>query len=249
MVRGRDRSRSRPGGGAILASVAIHLFAGAGLWALGFSAEPPLPPLTVYRVNIVSPPPAELGPPVAVRSTEAAQPEPEPQPQRQPERPPEPAAVIPEPEPEPEPQPSPPAAEPDPEPAGDDEPEPEPAPSAPPRGANPDPDATTSGDGVTVRIEGEVFPFPDYLSNIALQIGRYFRWTGRPGLSAELYFVIERDGSISDIRVLRASGEFAFDLEARAAIEHAGNRRAFGPLPEGFGSDRLPVAFYFEPAR
>lgn len=252
MLRDRGGRRSGPGSGVVLASVALHLVFGAGVWALGFTLEPPLPPLKVYRVNIVSPPPAELGPPVPVSAADAAPPEPEPQPAPDPEpqpppRPepnPDPGPVAVQ-QPEPEPRQEPPAPEPEREPAE----EPRPAPATPPRGANPDPDATTSGEGVNVRIDGEAFPYPEYLSNIALQIGRYFRWTGRSGLTAELYFVIERDGSVSDIRVLRPSGDIAFDLEARAAIEHAGNRRAFGRLPDGFSSDRLPVAFYFEPAR
>ena len=226
--------------------MALHLVFGAGVWALGFTLEPPLPPLKVYRVNIVSPPPAELGPPVPVSAADAAPPEPEPQPA--PRR--APAAASAEPNP-------------DPGPVAVQQPEPEPSSRRLPSGGNrrrsrpaprhasrrePDPDATTSGEGVNVRIDGEAFPYPEYLSNIALQIGRYFRWTGRSG-SQPILLRHRADGSVSDIRVLRPSGDIAFDLEARAAIEHAGNRRAFGRLPDGFSSDRLPVAFYFEPAR
>lgn len=255
MLRTREVRRTRPGGSVVLASVGLHAVVALAFWALGIDAEPPLPPLEVYRVNIVSPPPAELGPPVPVQAAEVDQAEPEPTaPEPEPEPSPDPAPVKPDPDPEPDPdpvvtQPS----DPEPEPSPPSEPDPPEEPrsesAAPARGVNPDPDSDTSGEGVNVRIDGEAFPYPDYLSNIAIQIGRYFRWQGRSGLSAEVYFVIEDDGSVSDIQVLRPSGDFAFDLEARAAIEHAGKRRAFGALPEGFGAERLPVAFYFEPAR
>jgi hypothetical protein len=43
------------------------------------------------------------------------------------------------------------------------------------------------------------------------------------------------------------SGSFAFDLDAQGAVEAAGNARAFGPLPDGWEADVLPVSFYFKP--
>ena len=56
-----------------------------------------------------------------------------------------------------------------------------------------------------------------------------------------------RDGSVRRIRVLKKSGNINFDLEAVSAIEQAGKRGAFGPLPPGWVNDRLPVAFSFLP--
>jgi hypothetical protein len=43
------------------------------------------------------------------------------------------------------------------------------------------------------------------------------------------------------------SGSFSFDLEAQGAIEAASG--AFGPLPEGYVNDVLPVSFFFDPQR
>jgi hypothetical protein len=37
---------------------------------------------------------------------------------------------------------------------------------------------------------------------------------------------------VSDVRVVRKSGSYGFDLEARGAVEAAGEARAFGRLPE-----------------
>ena len=42
---------------------------------------------------------------------------------------------------------------------------------------------------------------------------------------------------------MKRSGNYAFDLEARGAIESAGTAKAFGPLPGGFKADVLPVSF------
>ena len=45
-------------------------------------------------------------------------------------------------------------------------------------------------------------------------------------------FTIMRDGSVRDIRVLRTSRSYSFDLEAQGAIEKASEDLAFGPLPK-----------------
>ena len=112
----------------------------------------------------------------------------------------------------------------------------------------PDTKPSTGTDRTTVKTEGVEFPFPEYLRNIVRQI--YRRWQ-RPGgnvkLSAEVLFFIRRDGSVSDIQFTKRSGNFAFDLEAEGAVEAAANSGAFGPLPDGFPSDILPVTFFFNP--
>jgi len=58
-------------------------------------------------------------------------------------------------------------------------------------------------------------------------------------------FLIRRDGTISGFRFVQRSGSFAFDLEAQGAVESAASR--FGPLPDGFRDDVLPVMFSFDP--
>ena len=104
-------------------------------------------------------------------------------------------------------------------------------------------------DALDMSLEGAEFAYPDYLENIVTQIHRYFRWTGTSRPSCEVYFVINRDGSVGDIRIVRRSGNAAFDFEAIGAIEQAGRRRAFGPLPDKFPGDRLPLRFEFKPPR
>jgi hypothetical protein len=43
------------------------------------------------------------------------------------------------------------------------------------------------------------------------------------------------------------SGNYEFDQEAMGAIEAAARVNAFGPLPDGFADDVLPVIFSFDP--
>ncbi len=105
-------------------------------------------------------------------------------------------------------------------------------------------------EGTPVRLEGAPFPYPEYLANIILQIKRHWRPpTGGQQLRAELAFAILRDGSIDDVVWVRRSGVPGFDLEARGAIETAGRRRVFGPLPEDYPSEQLRVSFFFDPTR
>ncbi len=102
-------------------------------------------------------------------------------------------------------------------------------------------------DVTNMLVEGIQFPFPGYLENIQRQISLVFNWEKGGDLVMEVRFVIHRDGSVTDIVPLSASGNRQFDREGRGAIEAVGNSRAFGPLPGGFSDDVLPVYFTFRP--
>jgi protein TonB len=99
-----------------------------------------------------------------------------------------------------------------------------------------------------VRTEGIEFPYPGYLSNIVRQIALNFHpGDPRAPLRAEVRFLIHRDGAVSDLAFVTRSGNYAFDLDALGAVEQAGSRRLFGPLPAGYLDDVLPVIFSFDP--
>jgi len=220
------RARRGPGRGAFAASLGLHAAFVLLFVASGLRPQPELPEFRVYRVNIVSPPPQVLGDP-------------------EPPKPETPKVVQERPvEAPPKPQPKAPPVQ---RPTVREEPKPKQE-TKPAQGRNPEPEAKVSGEGLNLQIDGESFPYPEYLANIVTQIHRYFRWTGASGLTAEVYFVIRRDGSVADIRLLRGSGNLEFDYEAMGAIEAVATRGLFGPLPEGFKQDRLPVAFRFRPA-
>jgi outer membrane biosynthesis protein TonB len=81
------------------------------------------------------------------------------------------------------------------------------------------------------------------------QIQRHFRLPGTSAGVADVYFAINRDGSISGLRLVSSTGGPGFRLAVMEAVEQAGRNRAFGPLPEVYQADQLPVSFYFRPAR
>ena len=206
-------------------TVAVHA---AGLFLLMAAARPqPLPP-PVYAVELVAAPRAA---PQRRRPPEAT-----PRPVEQPKRaPPEPQAER----------------TPDPVPVPVQEVEAEPAPeTAPQEQALPDEAPSTGTAPASVETPGLVFKYPQYLENIVAQV--YRRWD-RPRsnapLRAEVFFIILRDGTVRDLRFITRSGNFTFDLGAQGAIEAAANAGAFGPLPDRFEEDVLPVSFFFTPRR
>lgn len=223
--------RAAPSGSraiALAGTLLVHAGAGALLFAAGAQDRVSLPP--AYRVRLV------------------AAPEPDPQARRAPEAVDRPAES-----------PAPPAPKQPPRNTAAKAPAPreadarprEAAPRTTPRNAPlPGEKPSTGSDVATVSTEGIEFPFPEYLQNIVSQVLR--RWE-RPQqatpLEAEVSFFVHRDGSVTDLRFVRRSGNFAFDLEAQGAVEEAGRFRAFGELPVGWGSDVLFVRFFFSGQR
>ena len=118
------------------------------------------------------------------------------------------------------------------------------APVTPPPGEAP----STGTDIATIKTPGLEFPFPEYLRNIVSQVYRNWdRDAAKQNSFAEISFLILRDGTVRDIRFVTRSGSFSFDLSAQGAIEASANSRAFGPLPDGWEADVLPVTFQFKP--
>jgi outer membrane biosynthesis protein TonB len=222
--RGDGRSKLAGGIGTILVHAAAAGFLFSQVRASG--ATPP-----VYSVSLVAAP----APTERKRIAREAVPTP---PQEKP------APVKPKPTPPPK---KPSKPEPKPPPTTDPNREPPPptaAPVAPAKGETP----STGTDAATIKTPGLEFPYPEYLRNIVNQV--YQRWDrddARQNSFAEISFLIRRDGSVHDIRFVTRSGSFAFDLGAQGAIEAAGNTLAFGPLPDGWEADVLPVSFYFKP--
>ena len=266
------RHSSRRLAGSIGASALLHVVVIVALSLRASRHGPPAPP--VYRVDLVAAPPgaraigtvAPEPPPATVAPTPepAATPAPTPpRPETRPREMPAPAAA------KPAPKPPPPDATPVPpaptkaaaKPAKPTAKPPAKAPATPPKTpAKPDPTAPAGpragggpeggrgADVANVHIAGLDFPYSGYLTNIVRQVALRFTPPNRSSvLQADVSFLIHRDGSVSDVRVAKGSGSYAFDLEARGAVEAAGEARAFGPLPSGFNADVLPVTFSFDP--
>jgi outer membrane biosynthesis protein TonB len=216
---------SRGGSVALATTAAIHALVGLAIFRAPAVSTASLPP--VYRVELVAAPRPEVGTRPAPQAVDrpAEQPAPAPAARR-----PTVAEAPPPPEPTAEREPAPRTT-----------PEQEPLPGEKP---------STGSDPATVKVEGQEFPYPEYLRNIVAQV--YRRWqrpSGNAALKAEVLFLVHRDGSISNLQFVTRSGSFTFDLEAQGAIEAAASAHAFGPLPEGYGNDVLPVSFFFDPLR
>jgi protein TonB len=226
----RVRYKRAAGNPAIgfVGTVLVHA-AAVGFLVVTVKSGPDFPP--VYAVNLVAAPAPSSNPRPAPEAVE-----------RPAEEPPAPAPPKPAPareQPKPAPVPRQPQPQQQREPAPRTQSTQTPAPGETPG---------TGNDAVTVKTPGLAFPFPGYLENIYNQI--YRRWERPMGsnLSAEVTFLIMRDGSVRDLRFSRSSGNFSFDLSAQGAVEAAGNTKAFGPLPDGFEADVLLVSFFFSPA-
>lgn len=231
----RERGLALP----VIVSLLVHGALVAAAFSLRPDAEPPMPP--VYRVNLVAAPPGPRAIGVVQPPTQEASP-PEPTPP-----PPRPVAEVAEAVPTAKPAPAPrrTPAKSTPTQASTDRPKT--APATQPR-AGGGPEGGTGSDVATVRTPGIEFPYGGYLDNIVRQLVLRFRPSGNRTLVADVRFLIRRDGSVSDIRVVRSSGVYTFDMEAQGAIEAAGQARAFGPLPRGFSDDVLPVTISFTPS-
>jgi hypothetical protein len=104
-------------------------------------------------------------------------------------------------------------------------------------------------DLANVDLGGTDFPYPAYQRNIVNRIAENFRTVER-GKSAEVQFIIRRDGSVDpdQMQLVTRSGSYTFDNAAMGAIEAAANKKLFGPLPADFKNDALTVIFRFDPA-
>ena len=224
--------RDRPGVAIGLAGTTlVHgALVAAILVASAVSASPrPLPP--AYAVELVAAPRPDpqirRAPPEALPTPPAEKP----------------APIKPPPKAKPVPKPPEPKTPPRPEPDTKEPPAKTRAPVEPLPGETP----STGTDVANVKTPGLEFPYPEYLRNLVSQIYRRWDRSGQSGRRAEFTFLILRDGTVREIKTLRSSGNFAFDLDAQGAIESAANAKAFGPLPDGYPSDVLPITFYFAP--
>jgi protein TonB len=233
--RVRERARLAPTLGV---SLLLHLAVAVPLILARPARAPARPP--IYRVDLIAAPP---GP----RQEGIVSPQPQAQPQ-------EPAPTPPRAQRQPKEMPAPPTERP---PARTRTPParatPTPAPTTTPPQTAP---AQQAGGGqtgdrgtdvATVRTEGIEFPYPAYLQNIVRQIAQRFDPPRRGALSAEVTFLLRRDGSVADIRISTRSGNFEFDQDAMGAVEAAARANAFGPLPDGYPDNVIPIIFSFDP--
>lgn len=223
------RRRARADPVAALGSFLIHAV-GIGVAFGVVASRPDVTQFVSYNIELVSMPGPKLGDLVveAPESPPAEAPPPTPQPvvkeapkkeppKREADKPAEPSKALPRPT------------------------------QAKPNPSGGDASGGESADAMNIRIEGLKRDYPTYYNNIIVQIKRCFRWEGTGSPEAELYFVINADGSVDDLRFVRKSGNPSFDFGAMGAVECAGRPDRFGPLPRDLPFDRLPIRFTFRP--
>ena len=226
----KPRRRTRPSAGVITLSASMHMAVVALWWTSAWFRPEPVVFETI-QVTIVEDAP--------VRGPEQEEPEPQVEEELQVETPedPPPEETPPEPEAQPEEPPPPPETTPE-----EPEPDPEPEPTTDPEAERED---GPSGEDLDVRLEGLRRDFPDYYANVIRQIDRCFRRPdGRHRTTVQ--FTIGRDGTVSGIETVESTGSIPMEIAAIEAVECAGRGR-FGPLPDAFAWDALPIQFTFEP--
>ena len=116
------------------------------------------------------------------------------------------------------------------------------APPAPPATATA-PDVPVGGTGVT-GLEGGDFPYPLYVQQMIRLIGSH--WTRPAGANdlttATVYFMINTDGTVHDVKLEMPSGNTSYDLAAQRAVLEAGT---LPPLPFGYSGRYLGVHLKF----
>jgi protein TonB len=121
-------------------------------------------------------------------------------------------------------------------------PAPAPAPATTP-GATTTADVPAGGTGVT-GIEGGDFPYTLYIENMKRLIGaHWFRPQVSGPVTATVYFVVNRDGTIRDGKIETASGNGAFD---RAALRAILESSPLPPLPFAYSGTYIGVHLTFK---
>jgi len=229
----------------LLFSVVFHLAVAAGVWFVpDLLARPPQRPeyvsvmvVTPQILGIEEPTPASPPPP-ETEPEPAPPPPPPPEPESEPESEPEPSEVpvLPQEEPRREPEPSPPPTRATP-------PPPEPAPVTPPPKRRGSPFGSSMGSATSnarVGAEDPNFTYGYYLDRVVAVISN--NWVRPPvGSDVEdalLYFRIQRDGALTDLRIVEPSGSEVFDQAAYRAVESSS---PLPPLPKSYKRDFLGI--------
>ncbi len=92
-------------------------------------------------------------------------------------------------------------------------------------------------------LENKNFRYSYYTSAILKKIRRYWQDSNINVLRTVVYFRIEKDGTVSKLKISKSSKNDVFDKNALRAIELAS---PFPPLPDGYTENNLGVYFEFK---
>jgi periplasmic protein TonB len=126
---------------------------------------------------------------------------------------------------------------------GSERPAPPPAPPQAAPATSTAPEVAIGGSGIT-GLEGGDFPHTLYLSAMHKKIGSFWYRppSVTPGITAVVYFRIDRDGVITEAKVATPSGNSTFDRSALSAVRSAS---PLNPLPYAYSGTYLGVHLTF----
>lgn len=229
-----ERRRAEAGrkglGRALGLAAGLHLIVVTLAWALPRLLNPPRKPVEYVAVQIV--PAARLG----VETPKPAPPRPEPEKRAEPKPEPAPKApVLPDAKAKKAAKPEPKAAEPA-----------APTSASAPADAQPQVQGTAGGNVAGLALGAAVagldnpnFTYGYYVDQMLALISR--NWVRPPvgsGIEAMVHYRIQRDGRISELRIVNSSGINSFDLAALRAVQSSS---PLPPLPRGFRDSSLGV--------
>ena len=199
----------------LLYSTVVHIVLLAALGVISaLGAARPRPRPQVYQISLVS----------------GGTPDPAPRARPEPEK----AQVV-----EPKPR-----AEPAPQPRPEPKPEPKPEPRPPRPQAR---DEMVRRQGLGARIEGaQALGYNYYLNTILARISESWAnpyYGQNRTFLARVFFVIERDGTIKDVKLEDSSGDRTYDASCTRALLVTGK---LPPLPPEFTGERLRLHLEFE---
>ena len=222
-----------------------HLIIGATMWTgPALFASPPRP-CEAVTVSVLSP--RALGvtdptpPPPPTQEPESKQPEPPPPEPPPPEPTPTPEPDVPVlPAKKPKPTPEKPAQAPPPPPRRITSTPPPPAAPTRRRGSPFGKPLGSTSENTAIGVEDPNFTYGYYLDRVAALIRQ--NWT-RPAVGSDIKeaafnFRIQRDGTITALRLVQPSGSEIFDRAAQRAVEAAS---PLPPLPTGYKKDSLGI--------
>ncbi|HEX7153926.1 MAG TPA: TonB family protein [Thermoanaerobaculia bacterium] len=103
-------------------------------------------------------------------------------------------------------------------------------------------DIPLGGSGIA-GLEGGDFPYTIYIEAMHRKIGsNWFRPQVPPGTTVIVYFRIHRDGSVTDAKIEKPSGNGTFDRAALSAVRSA---HPLNPLPYKYNGSYLGVHLAF----
>ena len=96
----------------------------------------------------------------------------------------------------------------------------------------------TTAFGSRIGVDNPEFTYGYYLDRLLSLIDAQWQRPNMGEVKAVIHFQIEKDGSITDLRVAESSGYNSFDFAALRAVQSAA---PFPPLPRGYKNDSLGV--------